>query len=91
MVSEDKDEDLFLKKSVSSPFIVSEEYLFYINTDDSSRIYRISLKDSSDNKMVVNDRVAEFVVCGNSIYYRRESNLEIFQAAIGGGLSRKIT
>lgn len=91
MVSENKNEDFFLKKSLLSPFIISDEYLFYINPDDESRIYRISLKDSSDNKMVVNDRVAEFVVCGNSIYYRRESNLEIFRAAIGGGLSEKIT
>lgn len=91
MVSENKDEDLFLKKSCTAPFIVSDEYLYYINSDDESRIYRVSLKDSSDNKMVVNDRVAEFVVCGNSIYYRRESNLEIFRASISGGLSEKIT
>ncbi len=91
MISEGDSAGVFLKKSVDLPFIVSDEYLFYIDEKDEFRIYRVSLSNSSDVKMVVNDRVAEFVVCGNSIYYRREGNLDIFRTPIYGGLSKKIT
>lgn len=91
VTSENKKHKTFLKKSIVSPFIISGQFIYYINPDDESRLYRVSTSDSSDNAMVVNDRVDQFVICGNSIYYRRENNLEIFRTPVEGGVSTKIT
>jgi len=90
-VSENSRVKTFLKKSILSPFIVSQEYLYYINTHDESRLYRVATKNSSNDEMIVNDRVNQFVVCGNSIYYKRENNMEIYRTSVDGGISSKIT
>ncbi len=81
----------FVKKSLSNPFIVSGDFAYYIDTADESRLYRVHLYKSDIEKIVVNDRVNEFVVCGNSVYYRRKNNLEVYRTSIDGGISFKIT
>ncbi|MHB1484793.1 MAG: DUF5050 domain-containing protein [Saccharofermentanales bacterium] len=81
----------FLKAAIDSPFILSGKYIYYVNPDDESRLYRVSSDKPKDNKMIINDRVSQFVICGNSIYYRRENNLEIYRTPIEGGISYKIT
>ncbi len=91
IVNKDKKQSTFLKKSLFSSFILSDYYIYYINSNDESRLYRISITDPSDNEMIVNDRVFQFVVCGNSVYYRREGKLEIFRTSIEGGISDKIS
>lgn len=82
---------VFLNAAQTSPFILSDQYIYYINTEDESRLYRVPVSNSSKQEMIINDRVSQFVVCGNSIYYRRESNLEIYRTPIVGGQSVKIT
>ncbi len=79
------------KIKTSSPFIVSGGNIFYINKEDNFRIYRSNVYKISDNKMIVNDMVEEFVICGNSIYYRRSRNNEIYRTPVQGGISTKIT
>lgn len=90
-VFENNKHKLFLELPVQLPFILSGNYLYYINQGDESRLYRVSSENPDDNEMIVNDRVNQFVLCGSSIYYRRENNLEIYRASIAGGISYKIT
>lgn len=80
-----------LKTTITMPFIISNDQLFYINKNDESRLYKFPLDKSKDSEVLINDRVHEFVVCGNSIYYRRENSLEIFRTTIDKVQSMKIT
>lgn len=90
-VFDNKRHEDFLKTSLQSPFIISDGYIYFINQGDESRLYRVSSVKPSDKEMIINDRVNQFVVCGNSIYYRRENNLEIYRTPVDGGISYKIT
>jgi len=90
-MNDSKKQSIVLKKSLDFSFIISGKYIYYINQDDESRLYRISIQDDSVNKTVINDRISQFVVCGNSIYYRREGKLDIFRTPVEGGISDKIT
>jgi len=87
-----EDQKIFNTKiKTSSPFIVSDGNIYYINKNDNFRIFRSDIEKFTDKKMVVNDMVEEFVICGNSIYYRRSRNNEIYRASVQGGISSKIT
>lgn len=79
------------KKSVMMPFITSGKYLYFIDSDDNSRLFRMNTDDPSIIEMVADDSVFSFVVCGNSIYYRRENSYEIYRVSIAGGVSSQIT
>jgi hypothetical protein len=80
-----------LKKSVMMPFITSGKYLYYIDSNDNSRLYRMNTDEPSSTELVADDSVFSFVVCGNSIYYRRENSFDIFRVSIAGGVSSQIT
>jgi len=75
----------------SFPFIVSEDYIYFINEKDNFRVYRANIDRLSDKKIIVNDMVSDFVVCGNSIYYRRSKSNDIYRTPAHGGISSKIT
>ncbi len=82
---------LLFKREIGQPFIVSGGYLYYIDSKDSGRLYRTALESPSVTHLVVNDSVNDFVVVGNSIYYKRISGFDIFRTQVDGGQSRKIT
>lgn len=76
---------------ISSPFILSGKYVYFINEIDNSRIYRFGEDNFNDLQMIVNDKVYDFSVCGNSIYYRRVINGDIYRTSSSGSISSKIT
>ncbi len=81
----------FYKNAVGRPFIINSGFLYYTDIDDSNRLYRMRLSNPADVRMVVNDGVDQFVILGNSIYYKRIDGNDIFRTSVGGGQSQKVT
>jgi hypothetical protein len=82
--------------SVDKAFIVSEGFLYYIDTTNQNRLYRLAIKgnkllDSQSAQLVVDDAVASFVVCSDFVYYQRPSSKRIFQVLRSGGQVLRIT
>lgn len=77
--------------TVNQPFIVSSRYLYFVNSIDKNRLYRLSLDNPGKTQMVVNDSISKFVIIGNSIYYKRTVGFDIYRTSVGGGQSQKIT
>ena len=78
------------------PFIVSGNDLFYIDSAQQNRLYRLRLngRQSLDNQkpeMIIDDAVGAFAVCGQHIFYRRPASSRIFRVNRSGGQPVRIT
>lgn len=81
---------LFLKKEIKSPFIINSDFLYYIDNNDSNRLYRINTYSDDSPKLVVNDIVCKFAIIGNSVYYSRPTGFTLYRVPVTGGESQKI-
>lgn len=82
---------VFDGEKTNRPVVVSGNHLYYINSKDKNRLYRMSLNDFSRQNVVVDDMVYRFSVCGNRVYYSRPDNRDIYTVSVSGGFSSKIT
>ncbi len=84
------------QRGLDNPFIVSNGYIYYIDSADQKRLYRSVMVgnqsiDAQKAELVVDDAVGEFVVCDNYVFYKRPSSSRIYRADVTGGQSLRIT
>jgi hypothetical protein len=90
LISENR-KKILTEVAMARPFIISDHKLFYINKEDQNRLYRIDFYVNTKGYPIINDKVHDFVVCGNTIYYKRENSAVIYMVPIVGGVSAKVS
>ena len=80
--------------SLARPFIIYDGWLFYIDTDDQNRLYRLPVRDgclyAAHKHLVVDDVVASFVLLPDAVYYRRPADGRVYTVALQGGQISRI-
>jgi hypothetical protein len=83
------------EESLSKPFIVQDNILYFIRTHDQNRLYRISLNggeplDLTRAQLVVDDAVASFILLPDLVCYMRPDGRRIYQVPLTGGRATRI-
>lgn len=93
--SEDSRDRCLCDLSLTRPFIVYANWLYYVDTDNQGRLMRLPLSDTAADLeqavLVVDDAVASFVVLPDAVYYRRPEDNGVFRVPLDGGRPQKIT
>jgi len=81
--------------SLDKAFIVSSDYLYFIDTVNQSRLYRMPVKgsqvlDKSSAELIIDDAVSSFVVTGDYVYYQRPDSKRIYRVNSAGGQPLRI-
>jgi hypothetical protein len=82
--------------ALNKPFIVSDQYLYFIHVNEQNRLYRLPLAgarslDNVQPELMIDDLVDSFVVCGDWIYYQRPASTRIYGCSIETGEVRRIS
>lgn len=87
---------LISKFGVEKPFILSDQYIYYIDNESQNRVYRLKVDgdnsiDSQTPELVVDDAVNSFVVNGYYVFYQRPNSSRIYRVDITGKNPVRIT
>lgn len=75
----------------ASQIDISSGYIFYINYEDFNKIYMIR-EDGTGNKIFFNEKVTDFKIIGDYLYYRRlkDSGRGIYRIKLDGSENTRI-
>ena len=81
--------------SIDKAFIVSSDYLYFIDTSNQSRLFRLPIHDSQilDKalaELIIDDAVSSFAVTGEYLYYQRPESKRIYRVNVAGGQPLRI-
>jgi hypothetical protein len=81
--------------SLTRPFIVYANWLYYVDTKNQNRLMRLPLKgtrtDLDRSVLVIDDAVASFTVLPDAVYYRRPEDNTIYRVPLAGGSPQKVS
>ena len=82
--------------SVDKAFIVSEGFIYFIETASQNRLFRLPVNgsqvlDRQSAELIIDDAVSSFVVTGDYVYYQRPASKRIYRVSSAGSLPLRIS
>jgi outer membrane protein assembly factor BamB len=81
--------------SIDKAFIISGGYLYFIDTANQSRLFRLpvdgsQILDKASAELIIDDAVSSFAVTGDYLYYQRPASKRIYRVSTTGGQPLRI-